>query len=139
MGRGGSPPALGSGGEGDFKDFTSITEEEVARTLRPEGVEGAGGEEGGILKDPTILAFPLLASSAFFLFLAQAREPGMREERKEEEASLAAAHMTRAPTSKIMRIQIARAAKAIYLRPLLSKEEECRPGPKEQDRRSGED
>ena len=114
-----------------------ITEEEVARTLRPEG-EVEGGEEGGILKDPTILALPSLASLALLLFFCQAGEPGMREERKAEEASLAAAHITPAPTSRITRTQIASAAKAIYLRPsLFAHHKHHCPRRKEQDRRRG--
>ena len=138
MGSGGSPsPFLGRGGEdGAFKDFTSITEEEVARTLRPEGAgeEGEGLEDGGILKEPTILAFPRLASSSFLLLFCQAAEPGMREERKAEEDSFAAAHITRAPTKRITRTHMATAAKAIYLGPLpFAQEPEGSAGPKEED------
>ena len=135
MGSGGSPsPFLGRGGEdGAFKDFTSITEEEVARTLRPEGAgeEGEGLEDGGILKEPTILAFPRLASSSFLLLFCQAAEPGMREERKEEEDSFAAAHMTSAPTKRITKTQTHRAAQAIYYALfLLRRNQKAPPAPK---------
>ena len=79
------------------------------------GCKGASGFfKGGILKDPTILAFPSLFSSSFFFLFSQAGEPGMKEERKEEEASFPAAHMTRAPTKRITRTQIARTAHSTF-------------------------
>ena len=115
LGRGGS---LGRGGEeGLLRLFTSITEEEVARTLFPWGALLAPLEDGGILKEPTILAFPSLFSSSLFLFFSHAGDPGMREERKAEEASFPAAHNTVAPTRRITRNQMERTAHAIYLRP----------------------
>ena len=89
----------------------------MARTLFPWGRGFAWLEEGGILKDPTILAFPSLFSSSLFLFFSHAGEPGIKEERKAEEASFPAAHITPAPTKRITRTQIKRTAHAIYLRP----------------------
>ena len=89
----------------------------MARTLFPWGRGVAPLEEGGILKDPTILAFPSLFSSSLFLFFSHAGEPGMSEERKAEEASFPAAHKTAAPTKRITRTQMERTAHAIYLRP----------------------
>ena len=89
----------------------------MARTLFPWGRGVAPLEEGGILKEPTILAFPSLFSTSLFLFFSHAGEPGIKEERKAEEASFPAAHKTAAPTKRITRTQMERTAHAIYLRP----------------------
>ena len=137
FGRGGS---FGRGGvEGLLRLFTSITEEEVARTLFPWGRGFAVTEVGGILKDPTILAFPSLFSSSLILFFSHAGDPGIKEERKADEAYFPAAHMTPAPTRRITRTQMERTAHAIYLRPpSFAEDKEEGSGSKERYRRKGD-
>ena len=102
---------MGRGGVLGRRLFTSITEELVAKTFLPSGW-GRGGDEGGILKDPAILAFPFFSSSSFLFLFCQAGEPGIREERKEESFSFSAAQRTKRPVRRMSKIQTARAKKA---------------------------
>ena len=112
----------------------------MARTLLAWAGGFFGFEEGGILKDPTILAFPSLFSSSLFLFFSHAGDPGMSEERKAEEASFPAAHNTAAPTRRITRTQMERTAQAIYLCPLpFAKDEEEGSRSKERYRGKGDE